>query len=446
MSFEAKPEIGAALPAARTSSNPDPVDKVVYLAAHGGFEPQAAALGGGAAIFNLLTGHWSRHRPFRLEQVTPAILGGAAPSARELSGYGERRYAEFCDAFRRAATERVLQEDPERTAVLVNDVSEGPDFRRLAGAGFRLVTIYHVDVVAYIARIYLRGALRPASLTRGWRALQAAGLAAGAPRILRLIFSQQADSVRYSRALVTPSGGMKSTLLACYPGLEAARVRVLPWGLPPPESDSGSALQAAAALRAELGLPADGCVILTLSRISPEKGQDLLLRALLAWERRGGPGRPVSVIVCGEAAFMQGAAFEARLRGLAGRLKKIKVMFPGYVTGARKAGFLALADVYVFPSRHESYGLTLMEAMGAGVPSLTFEQDGTVEVLKEGCGVMVRKDDPRGVVTALREELESLTADRERRIRMGANAAACARAKPFALAADALAGWLKTID
>ena len=39
------------------------------------------------------------------------------------------------------------------------------------------------------------------------------------------------------------------------------------------------------------------------------------------------------------------------------------MVFPGYVTGERKRAFFALADLYVFPSRHESYGLTLLEAL-----------------------------------------------------------------------------------
>ena len=61
----------------------------------------------------------------------------------------------------------------------------------------------------------------------------------------------------------------------------------------------------------------------------------------------------------------------ARLKELAGRLKKFRVAFPGYVSGARKQAFLDLADLYIFPSRHESYGLTLMEALASGLPRCT---------------------------------------------------------------------------
>jgi len=420
--------------------------QLLYLAAHGGFAGEAVPLGGGAAICNLLLREWAESAPFRVEAVTPALLGASAPRAREITSFNERDYAQFCCDFREAATRRVLEEDPSRVVVLVNDVSEGPDFERLATAGYRVSTIYHVDVVAYIARIYLRGFVAPWTLTRAWRVVGAAGGQRIAPRILRLIFEQQAASVQFSRSLIVPSGGMKATLLRCYPDLQAARVIVLPWGMPPAEVSEAEAASEAALLRSEFGVPANAVVLATLSRISPEKGQDLLLEALLKWEGRGGPDRPIWLFICGEAAFMQGGPFLERLKQLAGRLKRIRVVFPGYVTGARKAGFLRMADLYVFPSRHESYGLTLMEAMGAGLPSVVLEHDGSKESLSEGSGVMIPASDRRGVVNALSQEIEGLAADKQRRTLMGLAAAANARALPFSIAAASLAARLSAED
>lgn len=411
------------------------VRKVLYTAAHGGFGGQAIPLGGGAAVSEKLAAEWRRTRPFEVEMLTPSILGDAAPSGRDLIEYNERQYANFCLRFREAATRAVLRNDPRDAAVLVNDISEGPDFERLDRAGFRVVTVYHVDVVAYIAAIYLRGWLSPATLTRLWEAARAVRADALAPGILQLIFAQQRASLRHSAAVVVPSSGMKGMLLECYPQTPAGRIHVLPWGATPP-GESGDA----PALRREFGVQDGDRVLLCLSRISPEKGQDTLLEALLDWERDGGPAdAPVWLFICGAPAYMQGARHMERLRKLASRLRRVKVVFPGYVTGERKQAFLKMADLYVFPSRHESYGLTLMEALAAGLPAICLEHQGSREIMRPEFGAMVPASQARA---GLRREIERLLAQPGLRASMGAAAKSYAAARPFAEAADRLAGLL----
>jgi glycosyltransferase involved in cell wall biosynthesis len=409
----------------------------MYAAAHGGFGGQAIPLGGGAAVSQLLLEEWSRTAPFAVRLLGPAILGGQAPSGRQLVAFDEVRYAAFCQQFRQAVTEEILREDPARTAVLVNDISEGPDFARLHAAGFPIVTIYHVDVVAYIAAIYLKNVLAPATLTRFWEGLRRWKLDGPAPAILKLIFAQQRASLVYSRAVVVPSAGMKKVLLECYPETPADRIHVLPWGAPPlaGRPDEG--------LRAEFGVPDEAAVLLCLSRISPEKGQDTLLEALREWEESGEfPQRPVWLFICGEAAFMHGRRHLERLRRLAGRLRRVRVVFPGYASGGRKLGFFAMSDLYVFPSRHESYGLTLMEALSSGLPAVCLEHQGSREVMQPSCGVMISGQDRRGVRTALWHEIAALLADRERLAGMRTAARGLAASQPFSRAAAELAELL----
>ena len=150
-------------------------------------------------------------------------------------------------------------------------------------------------------------------------------------------------------------------------------------------------------------MPDNARVLLTLSRISPEKGQDLLLEKLIEWERRDDyPSEPLWLFICGEAAFMQGFPYLEKLRSLAAKLKKTRVIFPGYVTGDRKRAFFALADLYVFPSRHETYGLTLLEALAAGVPAVCLDHHGARSVMKEEFGAIVQ---PSGLISAIKRLL-----------------------------------------
>jgi glycosyltransferase involved in cell wall biosynthesis len=429
-----------------SSTFPLPVEaqplRVLYLAAHGGFAGQAVPLGGGAAVCERLLAEWQRMRPFEFELISPAILGKRAPNSRDLVRSSEREYARFCFAFSEAATEVVLRHDPARTAVLVNDVSEGPDFTRLAKAGFRIVTIYHVDVVAYVAAIYGRGLVQPSTLVRWHERLKRSPLRSMIPRMASLVFDKQANSLRYSHAAVVPSESMRALMLDCYPDVPAERIHVVGWGNTE-EAPGTDTLCSAAELRAEYGVPKDALVLITLSRISPEKGQDLLLEALAEWERQGDlPERPLWLFLCGEAAYMQGIRFERRLRELAAKLRRIRVVFPGYVIGQRKNAFLALGSLYVFPSRHESYGLTLLEALGAGLPAVCLDHHGARAVMREEFGELVPMGSRRATVERLRAAIARLLRDEEGRARMSEAARRWAMGQRFSDSAATVARLL----
>jgi glycosyltransferase involved in cell wall biosynthesis len=369
--------------------------QVLYTAAHAVPGSEFVPLGGGATICRWLVDQWQRTRPFPVRVLGPAVLGMNAPSGADLVRYSESRYARFCRVFERTVTEEILRHDPARTVVLANDISEGPDFQRLAEAGFKVVTIYHVDVVAYVAAIYARGLVNPETTTRWYDRLRALPI----PDMLRLVWEKQRASVHHSSDLIVPSTGMQTVLERCYPRQARGKVRVVPWGAQPAEPVSPAEVEQ---LKAEFGIPPAAQVLLTLSRISPEKGQDLLLESLIEWEREFDARRhPLYVFICGEPAFMQGERYMARLRNLAARLKVIRVFFPGHVTGARKRSFFAMADLYVFPSRHESYGLTLMEALEAGLPVICLDHLGSREVMRPEFGETVHPRDLNRAIARL---------------------------------------------
>jgi N-acetyl-alpha-D-glucosaminyl L-malate synthase BshA len=57
---------------------------------------------------------------------------------------------------------------------------------------------------------------------------------------------------------------------------------------------------------------------------------------------------------------------------------------------------LPLADVFLLPSAHESFGLVALEAMSAGVPVVVTRVGGTREVVEDGvCGYLVDPDSPQ---------------------------------------------------
>jgi glycosyltransferase involved in cell wall biosynthesis len=373
---------------------------------------------------------WGRTQPFELHAITPAILGTEAPSGADLTRYDESRYAAFSRAFERAATEEILRHNPEDTVVLSNDISEGPDFRALAARGFRVFTIFHVDVVDYVAALYFRGWIAPETTVRWYRHLRPV-----MPAMASLVWAKQEAVVEASAGLIVPSPRMRDVILRCYPHCPPEKIHVLPWGNWHSTEPADPA--AVDALRTEFAVPRDAQVLLTLSRISPEKGQDLLLESLLEWERSNAPDKPVYLFICGEPAFMQGQRHMASLRTLAAKLRHVRVIFPGHVTGARKRAFFGLADLYVFPSRHESYGLTLMEAMACGLPSVCLDTHGARSVMRPEFGAIVKRGE---LATAVMTLLQNGAT----RARMSAAARAFAEQDRFSAHAARLAGILNS--
>src|SRR6185295_2995259 len=106
-----------------------------------------------------------------------------------------------------------------------------------------------------------------------------------------------------------------------------------------------------------------------------------------------------------------------------------------HVTGVRKQAFFRLADLYVFPSRHESYGLTLLEALHAGLPAVCLDHQGARDIMREEFGRIVA---PGELGSAIRE----LLGDDSMRRRMGSAARAFAQQNPFSAAAERIAKLL----
>jgi glycosyltransferase involved in cell wall biosynthesis len=321
--------------------------EVLYSAAHADF-PDSEPLGGGKAVADYFIREWRKNEPFALSVLSPNSLG--LKLANPLAQMTELEYARFCREFERAATSEILKHDPQQCVVLCNDISEGPDFAVLGERGYRIATIFHVDVVEYFTRFYLRGLIRPETAARfHWFGVM--------PDVLKLVFEKQYQCVRHSARIVVPSAPMRDVILRCYPWCPKEKIEVLPWG-----NIAASSEPTTAVIDRRYSIGEDEIVIITLSRLSPEKGIERLLAAL---PYLSATNKKMRVFICGGPAYMKGRAYEQKLRRLVSRVTTARVEFTGHITGAQKAALLQRADIFVSPSKHESYGLTIAEALAA---------------------------------------------------------------------------------
>jgi phosphatidylinositol alpha-1,6-mannosyltransferase len=151
-------------------------------------------------------------------------------------------------------------------------------------------------------------------------------------------------------------------------------------------------------------------LLLTVARLIPHKGQDVVLRALAALQTEF-PTLRYAMIGTGPD--------EPRLRKLAEDLKvSDRVIFAGPLSDDEVAEAYATSTVYLGLSRidrsidAEGFGISFLEASASGVPIIAGDSGGVRSAVRDGeSGVIVAPQDVNAVVEALRMYLS----DAERR-------------------------------
>jgi glycosyltransferase involved in cell wall biosynthesis len=166
--------------------------------------------------------------------------------------------------------------------------------------------------------------------------------------------------------------------------------------VPPAEIPDG------ARTRRRLGLASHACLVTMISRLEPRKGPEVLVRAAPAI---AAAVPDVQVVLAGPATDVQVLA----LRRLADDLGvREHVVFPGAIADDLKWGLLADSAVVAHPSRHEPFGLVIVEAMLAGTPVVAARSWGPEWIIRPGAtGTLVEPGDSdelgASVVSLLRD-------------------------------------------
>jgi glycosyltransferase involved in cell wall biosynthesis len=192
-------------------------------------------------------------------------------------------------------------------------------------------------------------------------------------------------------AVVTTSAWTRLRVIELY-ALDGARVHVAEPGVDAAELAAGTGA---------------GGALLCVAAVRYEKGHDVLLQALeliseLAWH-----------CVCvgsldRDPSFVASLRRRAVTHGLSDRLD-----FPGALVGAELDRRYAAADLVVLPSRAETYGMVVTEALARGLPVIATDVGGVREALGVSPaaagtrpGVLVPPEDPVALAAALRTWLE----------------------------------------
>lgn len=146
-------------------------------------------------------------------------------------------------------------------------------------------------------------------------------------------------------------------------------------------------------LREKLGFSKQDRVVATTSRLVHKNGVDILIRAI--------KDMPAKALIIGNGKLM------IRLKSLAQEIGvRHQVIFAGHVGHENLPEYLAIADIFVRPSRSEGLGSAFLEAMAAGVPVIGTAVGGITDFLRDGeNGLVCEVNNPRDLTAKIQRLL-----------------------------------------
>ena len=277
---------------------------------------------------------------------------------------------------------------PEVTATAQGFAGLGLDVAPLSALPRLRADVVHAHGYKAAARVLPVTRLRRVPLVATWHnAVLGAGASAAAGRLLQRLVARGADLTL----------GASSDLVAEALRLGARRALLAPVAAPALEPPRTSA----AARRAELGLPPGHLLVLSVSRLAPQKNLDLLLDLAAAVSAL--PDLRFAVVGDGPLR----PALAARIER-----ERLPVTLLGRTDDV--ASWLHAADLALLTSTWEARALVAQEAMLTGVPVLSTRVGGMPELVGDA-GRLFDLDEPAAAVRVLLE----LADDPVRRRRLG---------------------------
>jgi glycosyltransferase involved in cell wall biosynthesis len=218
-------------------------------------------------------------------------------------------------------------------------------------------------------------------------------------------FSAVAATATIANSRATASTMSRGRIDIVYPGVDVSRFC-------PGSSDPD--------VRAQLAARPDRPIVGILGRIDPEKGIDVVARAVA---RLPPPLDGTQLAIVG-ASLMGGQDYDRELRAEVTRLLGERARFVEPTNDV--PGVMRSLDVLVNASRAEPFGLTVLEAQACGVPVVASAAGGIPEFVVSGVnGYLFQPGDE----TALARALETVLADEASRRRIAQEGVATAQDK-----------------
>jgi 1,2-diacylglycerol 3-alpha-glucosyltransferase len=162
--------------------------------------------------------------------------------------------------------------------------------------------------------------------------------------------------------------------------------------------------------RSQFGFTKDDVISIYVGRLSPEKNLSLLLRAFYGVTTTY---EHIRLLIVGDGPERDNLVSQVKHMDIEG-----KVCFTGMVEYKDVPAYLSSADIFVTPSSAETFGLSTIEGMAAGLPVLGIDAPGSGDIIEDGVTGLITSDD-LAVFTA---KLVFISTNHQARKTMGQNA------------------------
>ena len=176
------------------------------------------------------------------------------------------------------------------------------------------------------------------------------------------VFGIERDGMTQADHIITVSNLTRQTVIEKY-GIDPAKVTTVHNAVTPLSEEL---------LNVQANKPKEK-VVTFLGRITMQKGPEYFVEAAAKVLKNN---HNVRFVMAGSGDMMDKMILLAAERGISDRLH-----FPGFQKGKQVYEMLKASDVYMMPSVSEPFGISPLEAMQMGVPSIISKQSGCAEIL-----------------------------------------------------------------
>jgi glycosyltransferase involved in cell wall biosynthesis len=173
------------------------------------------------------------------------------------------------------------------------------------------------------------------------------------------------------------------------------------------------------ALRKKLGLPEQGLIVVFTGRLVSYKGLPALLDA---WKGLAPRHPGATLVLVGAGGVDVYNCEEALRRFVREHGLEDRVIFTGSRTNVEE--YLQASDILAFPTENEAFGISLIEGMACGLPSVSTTVGGVKDILAHDVNGLVVEPGNSGQLGAA---LDRLLRDPDLRARLGRAAARTVR-------------------